>query len=185
MPPPGWDTVSYYQNIDMGRFVILLIIVSGIVAVRDLSDVIDGYNHIASPGFQVLKDCTRFRLMYGWLGLIFHGICLLAISAFMVIAVLRLFNALSRPGAAWTCGAACLLLLLSLPASRLIIRSKGSDQVEMLMKEKWREEKQFAPEHDEEVNLYRSAILCNRSIPFIIWHLIGILGAGLILYFTL
>ena len=106
----------------MGRFVILLIIVSGIVAVRDLSDVIDSYNHIASPGFQVLKDCTRFRLMYGWLGLIFHGICLLAISAFMVIAVLRLFNALSRPGAAGTCGAACLLLLLSLPASRLMIR---------------------------------------------------------------
>ncbi len=169
----------------MGRFVILLIIVSGIVAVRDLSDVIDGYNHIASPGFQVLKDCTRFRRMYGWLGLIFHGICLVAISAFMVIAVLRLFNALSRPGAAWTCGAACLLLLLSLPASRLIIRSKGSDQVEMLMKEKWMKEKQFAPEHDEEVNLYRSAILCNRSIPFIRWHLIGILGAGLILYFTL
>ena len=168
----------------MGRFVILLIIVSGIVAVRDLSDVIDSYNHIASPGFQVLKDCTRFRLMYGWLGLIFHGICLLAISAFMVIAVLRLFNALSRPGAAWTCGAASLLLLLSLPASRLI-RSKGSDQVEMLMKEKWMKEKQFAPEHDEEVNLYRSAILCNRSIPFIRWHLIGILGADLILYFTL
>lgn len=102
MPSPDWDKVSYYQNTDMGRFVILLIIVSGIVAVRDLSDVIDSYNHIASPGFQVLKDCTRFRLMYGWLGLIFHGICLLAISAFMVIAVLRLFNALSRPGAAWT-----------------------------------------------------------------------------------
>ena len=117
----------------------MLIIVSGIVAVRDLSDVIDGYNHIASPGFQVLKDCTRFRRMYGWLGLIFHGICLLAISAFMVIAVLRLFNALSRPGAAWTCGASCLLLLLSLPASQLMTRSKGSDQVEMLMMEKWRE----------------------------------------------
>ena len=76
MPSPGWDKVSYYQNTDMGRFVILLIIVSGIVAVRDLSNVIDGCIHIASPGFRALKDCTRFRRMYGWLGMIFHGICL-------------------------------------------------------------------------------------------------------------
>ena len=78
----------------MGRFVILLIIVSGIVAVRDLKNVIDGCIHIASPGFRALKDCTRFRRMYGWLGMIFHGICLLAISAFMVIAVLNAIRAL-------------------------------------------------------------------------------------------
>ena len=125
MPSPGWDKVSCYQNTDMGRFVILLIIVSGIVAVRDLKNAIDGCIHIASPGFRALKDCTRFRRMYGWLGMIFHGICLLAISAFMVIAVLRLFNALSIPGAAWTCGAACLLLLLSLPASVHVTDSDG------------------------------------------------------------
>ena len=49
-----WDKVSYCQNSDMGRIVILLIIVSGIVAVRDLSNVIDGCIHIASPGFRAL-----------------------------------------------------------------------------------------------------------------------------------
>ena len=57
--------------------------------------------------------------------------------------------------------------------------------VEELMDEKWKAEKRIAPEHNEEVDLYQSAVLCNRTLPFISWHIIGILGASLILFFTL
>lgn len=53
------------------------------------------------------------------------------------------------------------------------------------MDEKWKAEKRIAPEHNEEVDLYQSAVLCNRTLPFISWHIIGILGASLILFFTL
>lgn len=164
---------------------LLLIIISGIVAVKDLSKAIDGYIHIASPGFQFLTDCTRFRRIYGWQGLLCYGMCLLSMLAFLVIAGFRLFNALSKPALMWTSGVAGILLLLALVAGRLTISEKGSDQVEELMNEKWKEEKQIAPEHNEEVDLYQSAVLCNRTLSFIIWHVVGILGASLILFFTL
>ena len=164
---------------------LLLIIISGIVAVKDLSKAIDGYIHIASPGFQLITDCTRFRRIYGWQGLLCYSICLLSMLAFLVITGLRLFNALSKPVLIWTSGAVCILLLLSLLANWLTIRSKGSDQVEELMDEKWKAEKRIAPEHNEEVDLYQSAVLCNRTLPFIGWHIAGILGASLILFFTL
>lgn len=164
---------------------LLLIIISGIVAVKDLSKAIDGYIHIASPGFQFLTDCTRFRRIYGWQGLLCYSICLLSMLAFLVITGFRLFNALSKQVLIWTSGAVCTLLLLSLLANWLTIRSKGSDQVEELMDEKWKAEKRIAPEHNEEVDLYQSAVLCNRTLPFINWHIIGILGASLILFFTL
>ena len=164
---------------------LLFIIIGGVVAIKDLSRAIDGYIHIASPGFRFLTDCTRFRRIYGWQGLISYGVCLLTMSAFLVIAAFRLFNALSKPVLTWTCGAACILLLLSLLANWLTIRSKGSDQVEELMSEKWKEEKRIVPEHNEEVNLYQSAVLCNRTLHFFFWHIVGILGASLILLFTL
>lgn len=164
---------------------LLFIVIGGVVAIKDLSKAIDGYIHIASPGFRFLTDCTRLRRIYGWQGLISYGICLLTMSAFLVIAAFRLFNALSKPVLTWTCGIACILLLLSLLANKLIIPSKGSDQVEELMNEKWKEEKRVEPEHNEEVDLYQSAVLCNRTLPFVSGHFIGILGASLILFFTL
>ena len=105
--------------------------------------------------------------------------------AFLVITGFRLFNALSKPVLIWTSGAICILLLLSLLANWLTIRSKGSDQVEELMDEKWKAEKRIAPEHNEEVDLYKSAVLCNRTLRFIGWHIAGILGASLILFFSL
>lgn len=164
---------------------LLFIIIGGVVAIKDLSRAIDGYIHIASPGFRFLTDCTRFRRIYGWQGLICYGICLISILTFVVVAVFRLFNAISRPALIWICGVTGFLLLLALVASWLAIRSKGSDQVEELMNEKWKEEKRIVPEHNEEVDLYQSAVLCNRTLPFISGHFIGILGASLILFFTL
>lgn len=53
------------------------------------------------------------------------------------------------------------------------------------MDEKWKAEKRIAPEHNEEVDLYQSAVLCNRTLRFIGWHIAGILGASLILFFSL
>lgn len=164
---------------------LLFIVIGGIVAIKDLSKAIDGYIHIASPGFQVLTDCTRFRRIYGWQGLLCYSICLLSMLAFLIITGFRLFNSLSKPMLIWACGASCILLLLCLLVNWLTIRSKGSDQVEELMDEKWKEEKRIAPEHNEEVDLYQSAVLCNRTLPFISWHIVGILGASLILFFTL
>ncbi len=164
---------------------LLLLVIGGVVAIKDLSKAIDGYIHIASPGFQFLTDCTRFRRIYGWQSLLCYGTCLLSMWAFLVIAGFRLFNALSELTLIWTCGVASILLLLALVASKLTIRSKGSDQVEELMDEKWKAEKRIALEHNEEVDLYQSAVLCNRTLPFIGWHIAGILGASLILFFTL
>lgn len=163
---------------------LLVIIICGIVAVKDLSKAIDGYIDVVNPGFRFLTDCTGFRRTYGRHGLFCYGVCMFTMLAFMVITGFGLFKALTRPALLWTCGAASFLLLLTLLFSWLTIRSKGSDQVEALMNEKWKEEKRIAPEHNEEVDLYRSAVRSNRTITWLFWHLAGILVAGLVISFS-
>lgn len=164
---------------------LLNILICGIVAVKDLSRAIDGYIDVVNPEFRLLTDCTTHRRAYGRHGLLCYGICMLAVLAFLVIAGFRLFGALSKPALLWTCGATCILLQLTLLYSRHIIRSKGSDQVEPLLMEKWTAEKHIAPEHNEEVDLYRAAVRSNRTITWLSWHLAGILATGLILWLTL
>lgn len=119
---------------------LLIILISGIVAVKDLSKTIDGYIDIANPPFQFLTDCNRFRRSYGWNSLAGYGICMLSMLALFLVAVFRLFKALSRPALFWFVGMASILLLAGLLACWLTIRSKGSDQVEPLMEEKCRQE---------------------------------------------
>lgn len=164
---------------------LLIILISGIVAVKDLSKAIDGYIDIANPDFRFLTDCTIYRRTYGRHGLICYGVCMLTMLAFLVIAGFRLFGALTQAALLWTSGAICILLLLTMLYSQLTIRSKGSDQVEPLMMEKWKAEKRVAPEHNEEVDLYRAAVRSNRTVTWLSWHLAGVLLAGLILWFSL
>ena len=164
---------------------LLIILISGIVAVKDLSKTIDGYIDMANPDFRFLTDCTIYRRTYGRHGLICYGVCMLTMLAFLVIAGFRLFGALTQAALLWTCGAICILLLLTMLYSQLTIRSKGSDQVEPLMMEKWKGEKRVAPEHNEEVDLYRAAVRSNRTVTWLSWHMAGILAAGLILWLSL
>lgn len=164
---------------------LLNILICGIVAVKDLSKAIDGYIDMANPEFQFLADCTIHRRTYGSHGLLCYGICMLTMLAFLVIAGFRLFGALTKPALLWTCGTSCILLLLTLLYSRLTIRSKGSDQVEPLMEEKWKGEKRIAPEHNEEVDLYRAAVRSNRTVLWLSWHLAGVLASSLILWISL
>jgi len=164
---------------------LLIILISGIVAVKDLSKTIDGYIDIANPPFQFLTDCNRFRRNYGWNSFAGYGICMLSMLALFLVAVFRLFKTLSRPALFWFVGVASLLLLAGLLACWLIIRSKGSDQVEPLMEEKWKGEKRIAPEHNEEVDLYRAAVRSNRTVLWLSWHLAGVLASSLILWISL
>ena len=164
---------------------LLIILISGIVAVKDLSKAIDGYIDVANPPFQFLTDCIQFRRSYGWNSLAGYGICLLSMLALVIVSAFRLFNALSRPALFWVIGASCFLLLAGLLICRLTIRSKGSDQVEPLMMEKWNAEKRVAPEHNEEVDLYRAAVRSNQTITWLSWHLAGVVAAGLILWLSL
>ena len=164
---------------------LLIILISGIVAVKDLSKTIDGYIDIANPPFQFLTDCNRFRRNYGWNSLAGYGICMLSMLALLLVSAFRLFKALSRPTLFWFVGVACILLLAGLLACWLTIRSKGSDQVEPLMEEKWKGEKRIAPEHNEEVDLYRAAVRSNQTITRLSWHLVGVLNGGLVLWISL
>ena len=164
---------------------LLIILISGIVAVKDLSKAIDGYIDIANPPFQFLTDCLQFRRSYGWNSLAGYGICMLSMLALFVVSAFRLFNALSRPALFWVIGIVCIPLLAGLLVCRRTIRSKGSDQVEPLMEEKWKAEKRVAPEHNEEVDLYRAAVRSNRTVTWLSWHMAGILATGLILLMTL
>ena len=164
---------------------LLIILLSGIVAVKDLSKAIDGYIDIANSPFQFLTDCIKFRRSYGWNSLAGYGICLLSMLALFIVSAFRLFKALSRPALFWVVGIACVFLLAGLLACRLTIRSKGSDQVEPLMEEKWKGEKCVAPEHNEEVDLYRAAVRNNQTITWLSWHLAGVLTGGLILWLSL
>lgn len=167
---------------------LLIILISGIVAVKDLSKTIDGYIDMANPDFRFLTDCTIYRRTYGRHGLICYGVCMLTMLAILVILVIagfRLFGALTQVALLWTCGAISILLLLTMLYSQLTIRSKGSDQVEPLMEEKWKAEKRVAPEHNEEVDLYRAAVRSNQTITWLSWQLAGVLLAGLILWFSL
>ena len=164
---------------------LLIILISGIVAIKDLSKAIDGYIDIANPDFRFLTDCTIYRRTYGRHGLICYGVCMLTMLAFLVIAGFRLFGALTQAALLWTCGAISILLLLTMLYSQLTIRSKGSDQVEPLMEEKWKGEKRVAPEHNEEVDLYRAAVRSNRTVTWLSWHMAGGLAAGLVLWISL
>ena len=164
---------------------LLIILISGIVAVKDLSKTIDGYIDMANPPFQFLTDCIQFRQSYGWNGLAGYGICMLSMLALFVVSAFRLFNVLSRPAIFWVIGIVCILLLAGLMVCRLTIRAKGSDQVEPLMEEKWKAEKRVAPEHNEEVDLYRAAVRSNQTITWLSWHLAGVVAAGLILWLSL
>lgn len=164
---------------------LLIILISGIVAIKDLSKTIDGYIDMANPDFRFLTDCTIYRRTYGRHGLICYGVCMLTMLAFLVIAGFRLFGALTQAALLWTCETISIFLLLTMLYSQLTIRSKGSDQVEPLMDEKWKAEKRVAPEHNEEVDLYRAAVRSNRTVTWLSWHLAGVLLAGLILWLSL
>ena len=164
---------------------LLIILISGIVAVKDLSKAIDGYIDMANPPFQFLTDCIQFRRSYGWNSLVGYGICLLSMLVLFIVSAFRLFNALSRPALFWTIAIASVLLLAGLLICWLTIRSKGSDQVEPLMMEKWNAEKRVAPEHNEEVDLYRAAVRSNRTVTWLSWHLAGVVAAGLVLWISL
>ena len=164
---------------------LIISLLSGIVAIRDLSKVIDGYIDIANPPFQTLTDCNRFRRSYGWNSLAGYGICLLSMLALFLISLFRLFDVLSRSALSWTLDIVCFLLLAGLVVCGSIIHSKGSNQVAPLMEEKWKEEKVIAPEHNEEVDLYRSAVRSNRTVSCLSWHMTGVLVAGIILWLSL
>lgn len=164
---------------------LLIILISGIVAVKDLSKAIDGYIDVANPEFLVLFDMNLFRRKYGKNSLFSYTFCLLSMLSVMVAAGLRLFRALDLSLLLWLLGISFALLIVRLIISRHAIKNDGSDQVERQLKEKWEKEKRVAPEHNEEVDLYRAAVRSNRTVTWLSWHLAGIIAAGLILLMTL